>query len=177
MAIRKVREMNDEIIRKKSKEVEVVDDKIRELLDDMLETLRSYQGLGLAAVQVGVLKRIIIIDLPDGEGTFKLINPKIKKAKGKQVAEEGCLSIPNRYAQVERPEEITIEALNENGEKITLEAKEILAVVLSHELDHLEGELFIDKMIPGTLEIVTPEDLDTKKEKRKEEVKKHIKKT
>ena len=167
MAIRKIRDLNDEILRKKSKEVEVVDDKIRQLIDDMVETLGQYEGLGLAAVQVGVLKRIIVAQLPDDPRVFKLINPKIVKCNGTQTAEEGCLSIPNRYAQVERPAEITVEALDENGKKITLEAKEILAVIISHEIDHLNGELFIDKMIPGTLEVVTPEDMPAKKEELK----------
>ena len=134
----------------------------------MLDTLRQNEGLGLAAVQVGILKRIIVIELPENNGTFKLINPKIVKSEGCQTVEEGCLSIPNRYAQVERPVEIIIEALDEDGKKVKIEAKEILAVILSHEIDHLNGELFIDKMIPGTLEVVTPEDLPAKKAELKE---------
>lgn len=169
MAIRKIRDLNDEILRKKSKEVEVVDDKIKQLLDDMVETLKENEGLGLAAVQVGVLKRIIVVQLIDEPTIFKLINPKIVKSSGTQTIEEGCLSIPNRYAQVERALEITVEALDENGEKVKLEAKEILAVVIAHEIDHLNGELFIDKMIPGTLEVVTPEDLHAKREELKDQ--------
>lgn len=168
MAIREIRDLNDEILRKKSKEVEKVDDKVRELLDDMVETLKKHEGIGLAAVQVGVLKRIIVIQLPEDEQIFRLVNPKIVKSVGAQTAEEGCLSIPNRYAQVERPAELTLEALDENGKKVKLEAKEILAVVISHEIDHLNGELFIDKMVPGTLEVVTPEDIPAKREEIKE---------
>ena len=175
MAIRSIRKEGDEILRKRSKEVENIDDRIKELFDDMLDTLKEYDGIGIAAVQVGVLKRMIIVDLTDvieGENPIRLINPVITKSKGEQTAEEGCLSIPNKYANVIRPSEITVEALNENGEKIKIEAKEIMAVVLSHEIDHLEGDLFIDKMVEGTLEVVTPEQKQEKKDKRKVDRKK-----
>lgn len=154
MAIRNIRYLGDDILRKKSKEVEKVDDKIRELLDDMYETMKKYDGIGLAAPQIGILKRLVVIEVPDvTDEPIKLINPVIKKSKGSQTAEEGCLSIPKKFAKVKRPSEVTVEALNENGDKITIEAKEILAVVLSHEIDHLDGIVFTDKMIPGTLEV------------------------
>ena len=117
MAIRVVRENGDEILRKKSREVESIDDKIREILDDMVETLHKYNGVGLAGPQIGILKRIIVIDLYDDEGPMKLINPAIVKEKGKQEVEEGCLSFPNQYGKIIRPAEVTVEALNENGEK------------------------------------------------------------
>lgn len=154
MAIRNIRQENDEILRKKSKEVEEIDDKIRELLDDMVETMHKYNGVGLAAVQVGILKRVIVIDLYDGKGVKKFINPVIKKSKGSHEVEEGCLSFPNKYAKTVRPEEVTVEALNENGKKIKVTAKDLYAQALCHEIDHLDGILFVDNMLPGTLEYV-----------------------
>ena len=156
MAIRIVRENGDEVLRKKSKEVEEVNDKIRELLDDMVETMHKYNGVGLAAPQIGILKRMLVIDLYDDKGPIKIINPKIIKEKGTQEVEEGCLSFPNQYAKIVRPEEIVIEALNENGEKVKIKAKDLLAQAISHEIDHLDGILFVDKIIPGTLEYVEP---------------------
>ena len=158
MAIRQIRENGDEILRKKSREVDVVDDKIRELLDDMLETMHKYNGVGLAAPQVGILKRVVVIDLYDDNGPLKLVNPKIVKQKGKQEVEEGCLSFPNQYAKMIRPEEIVAEALNEKGEKIKIKAKGLLAQAICHEIDHLDGVLFIDNMLPGTLEYVEPKE-------------------
>ena len=157
MAVRIIREEGDEILRKKSREVEVVDDKIRELLDDMVETMHKYNGVGLAAVQVGILKRIIVIDIYDGKGPLKLINPVIIKQKGEQEVEEGCLSFPNKYAKMLRPAEVTVEALDENWKKIKIHGKELLAQALCHEIDHLNGIVFVDNMIPGTLEYVEPE--------------------
>ena len=157
MAIREIRNEQDEILRKKSREVEVVDDKIRELIKDMIDTMHKYNGVGLAAVQVGVLKRVIVIDLYDDKGIYKLINPVIVKEKGDQECEEGCLSFPNKYAQVVRPMEVTVEALDENGKKVRVKGKGLLAQALSHEIDHLNGVLFVDKMLPGTMQYVEPE--------------------
>jgi len=165
MAIRIVRENGEEILRKKSREVEVVDDKIREILDDMVETLHSYNGVGLAGPQIGILKRLVVIDLYDDKGPIKLINPRIVKQKGEQEVEEGCLSFPNQFAKIIRPQEVIIEALNENGKKIKLKGEGLLAQAISHELDHLDGILFVDKIIPGTLQYVSPD--DDKKEKKK----------
>ena len=157
MAIRIIREEGDEILKKKSRQVEVVDDKIRELLNDMVETMHKYNGVGLAAVQVGVLKRAIVIDLYDEKGPIKLVNPVIVKEKGEQECEEGCLSFPNKYAKVVRPKEIWVEALDENGKKTKIHAKDLLAEAIAHEVDHLEGVLFVDRMLPGTLEYVEPD--------------------
>ena len=149
MAVRQIRVVGDEILRKRSREVTVIDDKIRTLLDDMLETLHTTRdGIGLAAPQVGILKRIIVIDLSaeeEGVGPYKLINPVIIKKKGEQVCREGCLSVPGKLGDVTRPKEVVVEALNENGKKITIKGKDLLAVVLCHEIDHLDGVLFIDK--------------------------------
>ena len=158
MAIRIVREDGDEILRKKSREVEVVDDKIRQILDDMVDTLHNYNGVGLAGPQIGLLKRLVVIDLYDDKGPIKLVNPKIIKQKGEQEVEEGCLSFPNQFAKIIRPLEVTIEALNENGKKIKLKGEGLLAQAISHELDHLDGILFVDKIIPGTLQYVEPDD-------------------
>ena len=156
MAVRIVREEGDEILRKKSREVEQVDDRIRDLLDDMVDTMHKYNGVGLSAVQVGILKRLVVIDLYDDKGPIKLVNPVILKTKGEQEVEEGCLSFPNKYAKMIRPAEVVAEALDENGKKIKIKAKGLLAQAICHELDHLDGVLFIDKMIPGTLKYVEP---------------------
>ena len=152
MAVRTIREEGDEILRKKSREVEAVDDRIRELLDDMVETMHRANGVGLSAVQVGILKRVVVIDIYDDNGPIKLVNPVITKQKGTQEVEEGCLSFPNQYAKLIRPAEVTMEALDENGEKIKIKAKGLLAQAICHELDHLDGVLFVDNMIPGTLQ-------------------------
>lgn len=157
MAIRNLRFEKDEILKKKSREVEVIDEKIQTLIDDMIETMYKYNGVGLSAVQVGVLKRVVVIDIDDGTGVKVLINPKIVKTKGEQEVEEGCLSFPNQYAKMVRPKEVTVEALDRDGKKITIKAKDLLAQAIAHECDHLDGVVFVDKMIPGTLEYVEPE--------------------
>lgn len=158
MAIRSIRENGDEILRKRAKEVDKIDEKIQTLIDDMIETLHTSNGVGLAAQQVGVLKRIIVIDLYDGKGPIVLVNPVIKKTKGEHEVEEGCLSFPNEYAKVIRPKEAEIEALDREGKKIKIKGKDLLAQVICHETDHLEGKLFVDIMLPGTLQYVTPEE-------------------
>lgn len=147
MAIRQIREEGDPLLRKKSREVTEIDDRIKQLLDDMCDTLKaSNDGIGLAAPQVGILKRVVVIDLTQEDGEFyKLINPRIVKAKGEQVCREGCLSIPGVLGDVVRPSEVVVEALDENGKKIKIKADGLLAVVLCHEIDHLDGVLFIDK--------------------------------
>lgn len=157
MAIRIIREDGDEILRKRSREVEIVDDKIRQILEDMVDTMHQSNGVGLAGPQIGLLKRLVVIDLYDDNGPIKLVNPKIIKQEGEQEVEEGCLSFPNQFAKIIRPAKVTIEALNENGKKIKIEGEGLLAQAISHELDHLDGILFVDKIIPGTLEYVEPE--------------------
>ena len=158
MALRIIRQEGDEILRKKSRPVEKIDDKIKELVKDMIETMHKYDGVGLAAVQVGVLKQVVVIDTyEEGSQIYVLINPEIIKTKGSREVEEGCLSFPNKFAKVKRPEEVYIRALNEEGKEIKIKAKGILAQAICHEIDHLNGEVFIDKIIPGTLEIITPE--------------------
>ena len=108
--------------------------------------------------QIGRLKRLVVIDLYDGNKPLKLINPVIVKAKGEQEVEEGCLSFPNQFAKVIRPMEVTVKALDENGKKITVKGKELLAQALAHEIDHLDGKLFIDIMEPGTMQYIEPEE-------------------
>jgi peptide deformylase len=157
MAIRNLRYDNDEILRKRSREVEVIDDKIKELALDMMDTMHKYDGVGLAAPQVGILKRVIVIDLYEEGMQFILINPVIVKSKGEQLCDEGCLSFPNQYGKVKRPKEIEVVALDINGEKVRIKAKDLLAQALSHEIDHLDGKLFVDIVEPGTLETVVPE--------------------
>ena len=159
MAIRNIREEGDEILRKKSREVEVIDDKIRELIEDMVETMHKYNGVGLAAVQVGILKRLVVIDIEyDGSPSLKLVNPVIVKAKGEQEVEEGCLSFPNKFGKIIRPAEVIVKAQDENGKHVKISAKGLLAQALSHEIDHLNGVLFVDKVLPGTLETINPEE-------------------
>lgn len=158
MAIRNLRLEGDEILKKKSREVEVMDEKLQVLIDDMIETMHKYNGVGLAAVQVGVLKRVVVIDLYDDNGPIVLINPVIIKTKGEQEVEEGCLSFPNQFAKVRRPEEVVAEYTDREGKRMRVKAKELLAQAISHEVDHLNGEVFMDKIIPGTLEYVEPEE-------------------
>lgn len=157
MAIRNLRYEGDEILKKKSREVEVIDDKLQILIDDMIETMHKYNGVGLAAVQVGILKRLVVIDLYNDKGPIVLINPVILKTKGEQEVDEGCLSFPNEFAKVIRPAEVTAEYTDRNGKRIKVKAKELLAQAICHEVDHLNGEVFIDKIIPGTLEYIEPE--------------------
>lgn len=164
MALREIRLEGDEILRKKSRPVEVIDDKIRELIKDMDETMHAYNGVGISAVQVGILKRIIVIDVNyNGSPSLKLINPEIVKTKGSEEFQEGCLSFPNKFAKVVRPNEVTVKALDENGKAVTVKGKGLLAEAICHEVDHLEGKLFIDIMEPGTLEYIDDEDNKKKK--------------
>ena len=157
MAIRNLRFEGDEILKKKSRDVEVIDDKLQVLIDDMIETMHKYNGVGLAAVQVGILKRVITIDLYDDKGPIVLINPVILKTKGEQEVDEGCLSFPNQFAKVVRPAEVTAEYTDRDGKRMRVKAKELLAQAICHEVDHLNGEVFVDKIVPGTLEYVEPE--------------------
>ena len=166
MAIGNLRYDNDEILRKRAREVEVIDDKIKELAQDMMDTMHKYDGVGLAAPQVGILKRVIVIDLGEEGTQFVLINPVLIKAKGEQICDEGCLSFPNQYGKVKRSKEIEIVALDINGKQIRVKGKDLLAQAIAHELDHLEGKLFIDFVEPGTLETITPEEMKTMKNEK-----------
>lgn len=145
MAIRQIRYAGDPILRKVSREVTEINDRIKTLLEDMVETMYEYDGVGLAAPQVGILRRVVVIDV--GEGPIKMINPEIIEQEGESIDIEGCLSIPNRSGTVKRPEKVKVRYLDENGVEKTLEGTGLLARVICHEVDHLNGILFIDKMI------------------------------
>ena len=146
MAIRKIVVLGeDEVLRKRSRRVDKFDKRLRTLLDDMAQTMYDADGVGLAAPQVGILKRAVVIDV--GDGLIELVNPEIVSMEGSVIGAEGCLSIPGRRCTVERPEKVTVIAQNRNGESIRLEAEGLLAVAICHEVDHLDGILYIDKMI------------------------------
>ena len=144
MAIRKIREDGDDVLRKKSKPVEEINKRVLTLLEDMGDTMYDADGVGLAAPQVGILKRIFVIDIYDDEGLRVFINPEILEVRGSQIGEEGCLSIPGKLEDVERANYVKVKALNERGEEFILEAEELLARAVLHEYDHLEGTLFTD---------------------------------
>ncbi len=157
MALRNImRHPNDDVLKKKSKKVDIINGRTLILLEDMAETMYAANGAGLAAVQVGILRRVVVVD--DGTGLFKLINPVIIETSGEQQELEGCLSIPGIYGIVKRPERVIVHALNEQGEFIEIERIGLLARVFCHEIDHLDGNLFIDKVIPGS--IINQNDLE-----------------
>jgi len=143
MALRKIRTDNDPILRKISKPVPEITDNVKQLAEDMLDTMYEASGVGLAAPQVGILKRMVVIDV--GEGPLTMINPEIIEQNGEQVHQEGCLSLPGRAGDVTRPAYVRAKALNLEGKEIVVEGKELMAVAICHEIDHLNGILFIDK--------------------------------
>jgi len=150
MALRQIKDYRkDDILRKRSKYVEKIDERIQTLINDMIETMYKADGVGLAAPQVGILKRIIVIDV--GEGVHVLLNPEIIEEKGEQTDYEGCLSVPGIRAQVKRPEHVLVKALDRYGKEIQIRGTGLLARALCHEIDHLNGILFLDKAIPGTI--------------------------
>ncbi|WP_346886643.1 peptide deformylase [Clostridium sp. UBA4395] len=143
MALRKIRLSNDEILRKKSKVVEKVDDRIRLILNDMADTMYNTEnGGGLAAPQVGILKRLVVMDM--GQGLIKLVNPEIIYKEGEQKVVEGCLSIPDTWGKLKRPAKVIVQALDEKGEEVTFTGTGDLAKCFCHEIDHLDGILFTD---------------------------------
>jgi peptide deformylase len=150
MAIRRILTKEDETLYKKCKPVEKFDKKLFELLDDMAETLYKSNGVGLAAPQIGILRRIAVIDV--GEGLVELINPEIISKTGKQRNVEGCLSCPNEWGYVTRPAKVKIKAQNRQGELVEYEGKELFAICASHEIDHLDGNLFL-KLVEEFVEV------------------------
>ncbi|MBR1892585.1 MAG: peptide deformylase [Lachnospiraceae bacterium] len=157
MAIRQVREMGDEILSKVSKEVTAMTPRTRELIDDMIETMYASNGVGLAAVQVGVLKRIVVMDTT-GEDLHVLINPKIVETSGEQTGSEGCLSVPGKMGQVTRPNYAKVVYLDENMQPAELEGTELLARCICHECDHLDGKLYVDKVEGDLVDVPTEEE-------------------
>lgn len=145
MAIREIRTFDDEILRKKCRYVESVNDKVRQLLGDMADTMYNTKiGGGLAACQVGILKRLVVIDV--GTGLMKLVNPEIIEQSGTQQVVEGCLSFPGVWGRLTRPAHVTVRALNEEGQEVIVTGSGLLAKCLCHEIDHLNGIVFIDQV-------------------------------
>ena len=156
MAIRNVRKIGDPVLNKVCKEVREVNDRTRELIDDMFDTMYEADGVGLAAPQVGILKRIVVIDVT-GEDPILLINPEILSIDGEQTGYEGCLSVPGKTGVVTRPNHVKVKAYNEDMEEFILEGEELLARAICHELDHLDGKLYVDR-VEG--ELMNTEDLN-----------------
>ena len=156
MALRNVVKYGDPILRKKSRTVEVFDRRIATLVEDMFETMYENNGVGLAAPQVGVRKRVVVIDVEDGN-QYVLINPEILETSGSQTGQEGCLSVPGKCGQVTRADHVKAKALNENMEEYEIEADGLLARCILHECDHLDGKLYVD-LVEGELQDTAGED-------------------
>lgn len=156
MAIRNIREIGEEVLTKKCKMVTEMTPRTRELIEDMLDTMYESNGVGLAAPQVGVLKRIVVIDTT-GEDPHILINPRIVESSGEQIGQEACLSVPGKSGEVTRPNYVKVVSLDVNMREFVLEGTELLARAICHELDHLEGHLYVEKT-NGPLQDVTPDD-------------------
>lgn len=160
MAIRNIRVIGDPILEKEGRLVDQVTPRIRTLIDDMLDTMYDAQGVGLAAPQVGILKRVVVIDVsPEGDSPIILINPEIIKVDGEQTGLEGCLSVPGKTGEVTRPNYVKVKAFDENMKEIEVEGEELLARALCHEIDHLNGELYVNKVI-GELKVVGSEEFE-----------------
>ena len=157
MAIRNIRLDGDDVLRKVCKPVEKMTPRIQTLIDDMYETMYEANGVGLAAPQVGILKRIVVIDIGDGNA-YTLINPKIVESDGEQTGEEGCLSVPGKSGIVTRPNHVKVKAFNEDMEPIELEGEELLARAFCHEIDHLDGHLYVELAKDGIHDVEYEED-------------------
>lgn len=159
MAIRQIRLMGDEILTKTSKEIKEVNNKIKTLINDMLETMYDAEGVGLAAPQVGILKRVAVIDVSeDADSPIVLINPVIVETDGEQRGSEGCLSVPGKVGIVTRPEYVRVKAVDENMEEIEFEGTGLLARALIHEIEHLEGKIYVDLAEGGLRDVDELED-------------------
>jgi peptide deformylase len=145
MAVRQIRKYGDEVLRRKSRPVDVFDERLAVLLDDMVETMNAAKGVGLAAPQVGILRQAVVIDV--GEGLVELVNPKIIEKEGEVIDVEGCLSIPRLSGEVSRPKKVRVRAQDRKGRFFEIEGEDLLARALCHEIDHLHGILFVDKVI------------------------------
>lgn len=163
MALRTIRILGDEILTKKCKEVKTMTPRMQELIEDMLDTMYEANGVGLAAPQVGVLRRIVVIDV--GEGPIVMVNPVIVESSGEQTGDEGCLSLPGKAGQVTRPNYVKARFFDENMEEYEIEGEELLARAICHELDHLDGHMYVEK-VEGEIHEVTyadPEETDEEK--------------
>ena len=145
MALRQIVKIGEPVLRKKSKVVKEINDKLIDLLDDMADTMYEADGVGLAAPQVGILKSVVVVDI--GDGLIELINPEIIEAEGEYLDNEGCLSVPGESGDVLRPYRVKVRALNRFGETIEIEGEELLARAFCHEIDHLDGILYVDKVV------------------------------
>ena len=145
MALRQIVKIGEPVLRKKSKVVKEINDRLIDLLDDMADTMYEADGVGLAAPQVGILKRVVVVDI--GDGLIELINPEIIEAEGEYLDNEGCLSVPGESGDVLRPYRVKVRALNRFGETIEIEGEEVLARAFCHEIDHLDGILYVDKVV------------------------------
>jgi len=145
MALRQIVKIGEPVLRKKSKVVKEINDRLIDLLDDMADTMYEADGVGLAAPQVGILKRVVVVDI--GDGLIELINPEIIEAEGEYLDNEGCLSVPGESGDVLRPYRVKVRALNRFGETIEIEGEELLARAFCHEIDHLDGILYVDKVV------------------------------
>ena len=150
MAIRNIRKMGDRVLEKNCRPVEEMTPRLEELIRDMLDTMYDKMGVGLAAPQVGILKRIVVIDVEDGYGPYVLINPRILETAGEQTGEEGCLSLPGKYGQVTRPNYVKAEAQGMDMKPFILEGEGLLARAICHECDHLDGKMFVS-LVEGEL--------------------------
>ena len=155
MAIRQIRVQGDDVLTKVCRPVKEITPRIATLIEDMIDTMYEYDGVGLAAPQVGILKRIVVIDV--GEGPLVLINPQIIESSGEQTGEEGCLSVPGKFGIVTRPDRVKVRAFDENMEEYEVEGEELLARALLHEIDHLDGHMYTEK-VEGNLHDVNYEE-------------------
>lgn len=146
MALREILKFGDDVLRKKCRPVTSFDERLGALLDDLTETLLASEGVGLAAPQVGILRRVAVVNIRDDKGTIELVNPEIIEESGNQTGNEGCLSAPNEYCQVNRPFKVTVKAFDRHGNEFTITGKELCARAFCHEIDHLDGILFIDRV-------------------------------
>ncbi len=157
MATRKIRKMGDSILEKQSREITQMTPRIEALIDDMLETMYEADGVGLAAPQVGILKQLVVIDVSENaDAPIVMINPKIVEASGEQTGDEGCLSVPGKVGRVTRPNYVRVQALDRNMQPVEFEGTELLARAMCHEIDHLGGVLYVDK-VEGELRDTRPE--------------------
>lgn len=170
MAVRTIRVAPDPVLRRRARRVKLVDGSIRQLISDMLETMRAAPGVGLAAPQVGIPLRVIVIGVPE-QAEICLINPEIVRRKGERLVDEGCLSIPGYTGQLKRSESVTVKGRDPNGKEVRIKADELLAQALEHEIDHINGVLYVDRMeTMDSFRKVEPKKIEPEKEEAEAEL-------